>query len=185
MTTAHRPTYVSAMATADTPGGNRQVGGTKTIRARDQAGELTLKKRTDLDGKIIKAPDDKVIKKSKIQDADIDLDSSDSESSDDSDEELEVRKELERLKEERQQASLKKAREEQERREEEIIKGNPLLKLGEEDDEDEGNFKTKRRWDDDVLFKNQTRTEPEVKRRFINDSVRNDFHRRFLDRYMK
>ena len=75
MTTAHRPTYVSAVATADTPGGNRQVAGTRTVRARDQAGELTLKKRNDLIGKNIKVPDDKVTKK-KVQDADVALDSS-------------------------------------------------------------------------------------------------------------
>jgi protein CWC15 len=43
----------------------------------------------------------------------------------------------------------------------------------------------KRRWDDDVVFKNQARTEPKRQKRFINDTVRSDFHRRFLDRYVK
>ena len=43
----------------------------------------------------------------------------------------------------------------------------------------------KRRWDDDVVFKNQARTEPKQQKRFINDTVRSDFHRRFLDRYIK
>jgi hypothetical protein len=42
-----------------------------------------------------------------------------------------------------------------------------------------------RRWDDDVVFKNQTRGQPKVQKRFINDTIRNDFHRRFLQRYIK
>jgi hypothetical protein len=46
-------------------------------------------------------------------------------------------------------------------------------------------FALKRRWDEDVVFKNQARGEPKAQRRFINDTIRNDFHRRFLDRYMK
>lgn len=40
------------------------------------------------------------------------------------------------------------------------------------------------RWDDDVVFKNQARTEPEVKKRFINDPTRNDFHKKFLEKYI-
>ena len=47
------------------------------------------------------------------------------------------------------------------------------------------NVQVKRRWDDDVVFKNQARTEPKKQKRFVNDTVRSDFHRRFLDRYVK
>ncbi|CAM9094337.1 unnamed protein product [Hapterophycus canaliculatus] len=43
----------------------------------------------------------------------------------------------------------------------------------------------KRRWNDDVVFKGQARTEPETKKRFVNDTIRNDFHRRFLTKYIK
>jgi protein CWC15 len=43
----------------------------------------------------------------------------------------------------------------------------------------------KRRWDEDVVFKNQTRGEVKAPRRFINDTVRSDFHRRFLERYIR
>ena len=43
----------------------------------------------------------------------------------------------------------------------------------------------KRRWDEDVVFRNQARGEPKAARRFINDTIRNDFHKRFLDKYMK
>jgi protein CWC15 len=41
------------------------------------------------------------------------------------------------------------------------------------------------RWDDDVVFKNQARGEPKPAKRFINDTIRNDFHRKFLNKYMK
>lgn len=41
------------------------------------------------------------------------------------------------------------------------------------------------RWNDDVVFKGQARTEPEQKKRFVNDTIRNDFHRRFLTKYIK
>jgi protein CWC15 len=43
----------------------------------------------------------------------------------------------------------------------------------------------KRKWNDDVVFRNQARGEPEVNKRFINDAVRSDFHRAFLKRYIK
>jgi protein CWC15 len=35
------------------------------------------------------------------------------------------------------------------------------------------------------VFKNQARGEPEQKKRFINDTVRSDFHLRFLKRYVR
>ncbi len=41
------------------------------------------------------------------------------------------------------------------------------------------------RWDDDVVFKNQARGELKTAKRFINDTIRNDFHRKFLNKYMK
>ena len=34
------------------------------------------------------------------------------------------------------------------------------------------------RWDDDIVFKNQARDEPELKKKFVNDTVRSDFHRK-------
>lgn len=40
-------------------------------------------------------------------------------------------------------------------------------------------------WDDDVIFKNQARgTEDRSKKRFVNDMLRSDFHRRFLTKYI-
>ena len=54
-----------------------------------------------------------------------------------------------------------KAAEEQDKREEDIAMGNPLL--------NPTAFNVKRRWDDDVIFKNQARgTEQKGKKEFVN-----------------
>lgn len=63
-------------------------------------------------------------------------------------------------------------------KEAELIRGNPLLNNA-------TSFNVKRRWDDDVVFKNQARGEAKIAKRFINDTIRNDFHRKFLQKYMK
>jgi protein CWC15 len=64
-------------------------------------------------------------------------------------------------------------------RKESAIKGNPLMNT-----DTSASSKLKRRWNDDVVFRNQTRGEPEMKKRFINDTIRNDFHRSFLKKFM-
>lgn len=44
----------------------------------------------------------------------------------------------------------------------------------------------KRRWDDDVVFKNCARSEPDKKGQlFINDSLRSEFHKKFMEKYIK
>lgn len=59
------------------------------------------------------------------------------------------------------------------------IQGNPLLRAG------AGNFTVKRRWDDDVVFKNCARQEENKKAsHFINDTLRSDFQKKFLDKYI-
>lgn len=116
-------------------------------------------------------------------DADL-LSSSEEEDDDEEDDELELQAELERIKAERLNAQLKKEAEERELEEQanrnSSMKGNPLINLG-----SESSSKVKRQWNDDVVFRNQTKDEPDVKKRFINDTVRNDFHRTFLKKYMK
>eukprot|EP00735_Rhodelphis_limneticus_P006718 TRINITY_DN1914_c0_g1::TRINITY_DN1914_c0_g1_i1::g.23114::m.23114 TRINITY_DN1914_c0_g1::TRINITY_DN1914_c0_g1_i1::g.23114 ORF type:complete len:221 (+),score=29.94,sp/Q0VFP5/CWC15_XENTR/48.28/3e-42,Cwf_Cwc_15/PF04889.7/1.7e-67 TRINITY_DN1914_c0_g1_i1:101-763(+) len=111
-------------------------------------------------------------------------DDSDSEISDDDDDEAELMAELEKIKRERAEEQAKKERErleqEQKEKQERIVGGNPLLNL-----EGNASFGVKRRWDDDVVFRNQARGEPEDKKRFINDPLRNDFHKRFLSKYIK
>jgi protein CWC15 len=105
---------------------------------------------------------------------DIDADSAgeDSDSSEDSDDDedetAQLMAELEKIKKERTE---QKAREEaeqakiaQDEREKDIALGNPLL--------NPKAFNVKRRWDDDVVFKNQARgTEQKGNKEFVNVSV--------------
>eukprot|EP00322_Chrysochromulina_rotalis_P012269 CAMPEP_0115849130 /NCGR_PEP_ID=MMETSP0287-20121206/11290_1 /TAXON_ID=412157 /ORGANISM="Chrysochromulina rotalis, Strain UIO044" /LENGTH=253 /DNA_ID=CAMNT_0003303087 /DNA_START=117 /DNA_END=878 /DNA_ORIENTATION=+ len=111
---------------------------------------------------------------------------SDEEDDDDDDDEEELMRELERIKKERAQEAMRKEREAKEdaaaEHDSAVVQGNPLL-----DPTRAGGstFTVKRRWDDDVVFKNQSREPKKEGRRFINDTVRNDFHRRFLNKYVK
>jgi protein CWC15 len=108
---------------------------------------------------------------------DDDEDDSD-EDSDDSDDPDDLQAELDKIRRERAEARAKeeaeKAAVDQEQREFDIARGNPLL--------NPQDFNVKRRWDDDVVFKNQARgTEERGKQReFVNDLLRSDFHKRFM-----
>ena len=63
--------------------------------------------------------------------------------------------------------------------EEAALTGNPLLNSS----GTASSGRMKRKWNDDIVFRNQARGEPDQnKKRFINDTVRNDFHKRFLDK---
>ncbi|KAJ1965200.1 complexed with cef1p [Dipsacomyces acuminosporus] len=109
---------------------------------------------------------------------------SDSDSDEDSEDETAMlMRELEKIKRERAE---EKAREEKEAMEQRLVDEeasssflgeNPLLK--------KRDFAVKRRWDDDVVFKNQARDEDDKpKKRFINDMLRSDFHRKFMRKYV-
>ena len=118
-------------------------------------------------------------------------DDDDSDDDDDDDDEEELMRELERIKKERAAEAAKKERESSEEaaaeRDSSILQSNPLLdptRLGASGGA-AGSFAVKRRWDDDVVFKNQSREPKKEARRFINDTVRNDFHKRFLNKYVK
>ena len=117
-----------------------------------------------------------------------------------------------RIKKEREEEAAKRAAEEAaaaaSNLQEELIRGNPLI-IGKFDKSNDfqvcvldyclwlgtkgaaefscwhHSLQVKRRWDDDVVFRNQERGEPKAARRFVNDTIRNDFHRRFLNRYIK
>lgn len=102
---------------------------------------------------------------------------SESQSSDEEDDTDELLQELEKIKKERELERLA----EEARKEAEMVKANPLLNLGEEP-----SFSVKRRWDDDIVFKNQAKgVDERPKKRFINDTTRSDFHRKFLDKYIR
>jgi Cwf15/Cwc15 cell cycle control protein. len=123
---------------------------------------------------------------SDLDDSDLDDDSDSDEESDDEDEEAALQAELAKIRAEREAAKAKEeaaiAAKEQSEMEEAALIGNPLLNS----DLDLGaSGKMKRRWNDDVVFRNQARGEPEQKKRFINDTVRNDFHKRFLNKFIR
>lgn len=127
----------------------------------------------------------------KAIDADVDDEDDDvSDDSDSDDDEAELLAELARIKKEREEDAARKAAEEaaiaEKEERQEMMRGNPLLQDKLAGDAAGGaNFALKRRWDDDVVFKNQARNEPKQQRRFVNDTLRSDFHKRFLERYIK
>ncbi|KAK4704419.1 protein CWC15, partial [Phenoliferia sp. Uapishka_3] len=140
---------------------------------------------------------------------------SEEESSDDDDEDetAELLRELEKIKreraEEREKNEREKAATEQTSREEEIATGNPLLNLQSAlgysasptpsmmSSSTSSSFGVKRRWDDDVIFKNQARGTSETpKKEFVlmlysflsfglqNDLLRTKFHQRFMKKFI-
>ncbi|KAF2456323.1 Pre-mRNA-splicing factor Cwf15/Cwc15 [Lineolata rhizophorae] len=118
-------------------------------------------------------------------DSDPEASSDDSEDDDDDDEEdeqAELMRELEKIKRERAEQKAKEEAErtakEEEEREFKIARGNPLL--------NPNDFNVKRRWDDDVVFKNQARgADDKKKKEFVNDLLRSDFHKRFMSKYVR
>ena len=120
-----------------------------------------------------------------------DSDDDSEEDDDDEDEEAELLRELSKIKAERaaQRAAEEqaKAEKEAEQREFDIARGNPLLNPGGGASSVQQDFGIKRRWDDDVVFKNQARGTEEKgkKREFVNDLLRSDFHKRFMTRYVR
>ncbi|CAI9088174.1 OLC1v1022430C3 [Oldenlandia corymbosa var. corymbosa] len=128
-------------------------------------------------------PNEERITRNDDDDDDLDPKSSDeSEDDDDDDDDEALLAALEQIRKEKAEEKLRKERQMQEEelkaKEAELLKGNPLLN-------NPTSFNVKRRWDDDVVFKNQARGEAKAPKRFINDTIRNDFHRKFLQKYMK
>mmetsp|Transcript_13009 Transcript_13009/g.39387 ORF Transcript_13009/g.39387 Transcript_13009/m.39387 type:complete len:233 (-) Transcript_13009:222-920(-) len=232
MTTAHRPTIVTAKG-GEEQGGRRIFVPSRMTSAKDAAAHTKLKFRQDgqnsqadlkrenqakikaallenerkhfskgkdafeeernEDLKLLQASagDDDgkpgkllVPKAADADDADASA-SDDDDSDDESDDEAQLLAELARIKAERAEEAAKAAAEAaaaaQEDVRQEVIRGNPLVLDGRQ----EPSFEMKRRWDDDVVFKNQDRGAPKKQQRFINDTIRSDFHRRFLERYVK
>ncbi|KAJ1680137.1 complexed with cef1p [Spiromyces aspiralis] len=110
-------------------------------------------------------------------------------SSSDDEETAELMKELERIKRERAEEKERQMLQQLQQQAEgegdksesgglfASLRSNPLL--GSTD------FSVKRRWDDDVVFKNQAKdSNDKPKKRFVNDMLRSDFHRKFMQRYI-
>jgi len=128
-------------------------------------------------------------------------DEDEDESEEDSDEEddtAELLRELEKIKRERAE---EKARLESEQsaseaasREAEIATANPLLNLaaalgqqtpGGVNTTVPGTFQVKKRWDDDLIFKNQAMAPKTGQGNFVNDLLRTEFHKKFMAKFIK
>ncbi|ORZ27472.1 Pre-mRNA-splicing factor Cwf15/Cwc15 [Lobosporangium transversale] len=115
-------------------------------------------------------------------------DSDESDSDDDEDDTAELLRELEKIKRERAEEKERQERlqreEEEKERQAQAAAGNPLLNMN--NNTAVKDFSVKRRWDDDVIFKNQARgIDDKPKKRFINDTLRSDFHRKFMNKYVQ
>ncbi|CAF92293.1 unnamed protein product, partial [Tetraodon nigroviridis] len=80
--------------------------------------------------------------------------------------------------------------EEERIRMENILSGNPLINLAgqpQQQTQPQTAFKVKRRWDHDVLFKNCAKGVDEARKekRFVNDTLRSEFHKKFMEKYVK
>eukprot|EP00126_Sphaerothecum_destruens_P007420 Sdes_comp19842_c0_seq1m12058 len=110
--------------------------------------------------------------------------STSSSSGDESDDDTaELLAELQKIKRERAEELAKKQetlKSEQEKiKNDAILTGNPLVNST-------PNFTVSRRWDDDVVFKNCAKGKLErPENRFINDTIRSDFHRKFMAKYIQ
>jgi len=108
-------------------------------------------------------------------------DSSSFSSDDEEDSEEELYRELEKIKKLREEQNKQKELEQMEKNkihiQEEIIKGNPLIS--------QSGYSLKKKWFEDTVFKNQAKNEAKVKKRFINDAVRSDFHKKFLNKTLQ
>ncbi|KAA1070948.1 hypothetical protein PGT21_004562 [Puccinia graminis f. sp. tritici] len=129
-----------------------------------------------------------------------DDDDDDDDSDDDESETAELLRELEKIKRERAEEKERQERESNANaaldKEAEAAVGNPLLNLKAALNQNglsptnsvstsSNSFFVKRRWDDDVIFKNQARDVNEKpKKEFVNDLLRTEFHRRFLKKFI-
>ncbi|PPQ98354.1 hypothetical protein CVT26_013610 [Gymnopilus dilepis] len=127
-----------------------------------------------------------------------DEDSSEEEDSDEEeDDTAELLRELEKIKRERAEEKARLEREQSESaaasREAEIATANPLLNLAAALGQSPagvnttvpGTFQVKKRWDDDLIFKNQAMNQKPAQAGFVNDLLRTEFHKKFMAKFIK
>uniref|UniRef100_A0A336LZ95 CSON008715 protein n=1 Tax=Culicoides sonorensis TaxID=179676 RepID=A0A336LZ95_CULSO len=174
-------------------------GTTEELRGRDFREELRTREIAEKSSSskrplppVVQRAIEQNNKKQKVDvsslDQDDPVDSEHSDSDDSDDDTAALLAELNKIKRERAQEQAKrdmeKKQEEEKIRMENILSGNPLLNYSA--GAKTADLKVKRRWDDDVVFKNCARSEPERKaNNFINDSLRSEFHKKFMEKYIK
>ncbi|XP_068158877.1 protein CWC15 homolog [Drosophila tropicalis] len=167
----------------------------KAIEANNTSSSSSSSKRAKLDSQA--AQQQQQQQQAVNLDADEAVDDSSDSDSDSDDDDAALLAELQKIKQERMQETARreaeKKQEDERIRMENILSGNPLINyepgvqasaagrasgMG-------ADLKVKRRWDDDVVFKNCARSVPEKKTHFVNDALRSDFHKKFMDKYIK
>ena len=118
-------------------------------------------------------------------DLDADDDDDDDEDDGDDDDEEALQAELAKIRAEREEVRRQEVEKEEAAQEEAALLGNPLLVEGVVGAGGGGRKRRRRQWNDDVVFRNQAKGQPKPKKRFINDTVRNDFHKRFLNKFIR
>ncbi|KDQ56298.1 hypothetical protein JAAARDRAFT_132472 [Jaapia argillacea MUCL 33604] len=123
----------------------------------------------------------------------------DSDEDDDEDDTAELLRELEKIKRERAEEKARVEREQnasvEAEREAQVASANPLLThlaaaLGQSTGVNTtvpGTFAVKRRWDDDLIFKNQAMGSRDKDKpgQFVNDLLRTEFHKKFMAKFIK
>lgn len=175
--------------------------GTSTSNGEDEANKrrkllqeaIELDKDDDDDDDDERRPADKDDGEKNEDDEEKDEDDEDEDDEDDDeDETAELLRELEKIKRER---AAEKARQESEKsasdalvRDFEIATANPLLNLQAalgQASAPAGGFAVKRRWDDDLIFKNQAMNDSKTGGQFVNDLLRTEFHKKFMSKFIK
>lgn len=150
----------------------------KRDRGRGESGNASSSSNTKR-LRIEQAPASNIDADDPVDDEDDEDDDSDGE-----DDTAALHAELEKIRRERAADASRKEAErkmtEEKIRMENILKGNPLI------NQEKSDFKVRRRWDDDVVFKNCASGDERKKdRTFINDSLRSEFHKKFMEKYIK
>lgn len=90
-------------------------------------------------------------------------------------------REYERVKKEKDEEQAKREAEKMEeikqRQQEEVLRANPLL--------NQEDYSLKKKWHEETVFRNQMVGVQKDRKRFINDTVRSDFHKKFLSRFVQ
>ena len=175
------------------------------VKSQDLKADLLLRERKHYESKGLLPPSDQALLEyskdgdtseqyiemdiSQFDDSDDSIDESSGSDEDSEDEDADLLRELEKIKQEKEEERQRRELEEEHSKSREQSRRfleNPLLSRSPSvASSTASEFVIKRRWDDDVVFRNQARNEPEPKRRYLNDTIRNDFHVKFMKKYIK
>jgi protein CWC15 len=200
MSTAHRPTWTPKVGGGGLKDGVKSAPTFRTS-SRDQNAHTKLKirkpeqlvspknKQTPVADQLLLTDNKnflKALEDSPVSEEEEDNDMVDEEENSEEDEEL-LRLEIEKIRKERQETKRRQTQEKKIKEQIELAdKCNPLNDPVTFSSPEEGNnLQTTPKWTDDSVFRVDYRTGKGPEKRFINDTTKSDFHRRFMDKYFK